>query len=413
MANVERPLAGVKVVEMATMVAAPAAARFLADMGADVVKVESAKGDMLRFGAGNEGRPMDHAENMTFDLENANKRGIILDLRADAGKEVLFKLLEQADVFITNWRPQALVRQGLDYETLRERFPRLVYGLLSGYGEKGPDCNLPGFDATAFFARGGWSGTLYQKGTVPPNWTPGLGDHQAGITLAAGILAALYRARQAGVGEKVSVNLLHTSIYMQSLMLQAAQYGSEFGGQAYPLDRRTHPNPFFSCARTSDGRFIQMGGAVYDAMYPKIMTALDREDLLDDPVLGHIAALHEAGRTQEMYDFFQAEVAKRPAAHWVERFTAVDIAFSVCQTWEEVLEDPQAWAIDCFYTMDYPRGPKALVRTPVDLAATPLPPYGKAPLMGQHTEDVLAALGYTPEQMAALEEAGAATQYEG
>lgn len=218
MEQTQRPLEGIKVVEMATFIAVPAVGRILADMGAEVVKIESAKGDNLRFTAPNEGRPSDPHEDMNFDLENANKKGIVLDMRNPKGKEVLYKLLDESDVFLTNWRPGALARQGLTYEDLKDKYPRLVYASLTGYGDKGPDKDLPGFDYTAFFARSGWSGSLYQKGTVPSNLIPALGDHQAALALTAGILGALYRQQKTGQGENVSTNLLHTAIWVHSVV---------------------------------------------------------------------------------------------------------------------------------------------------------------------------------------------------
>lgn len=394
MAEVNRPLEGVKVVELATFIAVPAAGRFLADMGADVVKIESAKGDNLRYTAPSEGRPLDQDENTSFDLENANKKAITLDVRGPEGKEILFKLLDEADIFLTNWRPQALARQNLGYEDLKEKFPSLVYANVTGYGEKGPDCNLPGFDYTAFFARGGWSGTLYQKGTVPGNWIPGLGDHQAAMILSAGILAALYRAKTTGKGEKVSVNLLHAAIYAQAMLIQASQYGNEFGGQVYPMDRRKNVNPWLPCAKTADDRFIQICTPVYDAYYAAVVKAIGREDLLDDPVLSHLAEVNKTGRTSEMYDIFQEAMSKKTAAEWKPILTEADIPFSICQTWDEILVDPQAEALDVFYEMDYPRGKKKLVRTAVDLEDTPLPEYNKGPKMGENTVEILESLGY-------------------
>ena len=244
MEDVKRPLEGVKVVEMATFIAVPAVGRILADMGAEVIKIESAKGDNLRFTAPNEGRPSDPHEDTNFDLENANKKGIVLDLRQPKGKEVLFKLLDDADVFLTNWRPGALARQNLTYDELKVKFPKLIYASLTGYGDKGPDKDLPGFDYTAFFARSGWSGSLYQKGTVPSNLIPALGDHQAALALTAGVLGALYRAAKTGKGENVSTNLLHTAIWVQSFQIQGAQYGTEFHGVSYPFDRRENPLPY-------------------------------------------------------------------------------------------------------------------------------------------------------------------------
>ena len=402
MDTTQRPLEGVKVVEMATFIAAPAVGRLLADLGAEVVKIESAKGDNLRYTAPNEGRPLDPHEDTNFDLENAGKKGIVLDLRAEKGVEVLFKLLEDADVFITNWRPQALERKNLTYDDLKARFPKLVYASLTGYGEKGPDKDLPGFDYTAFFARSGWSGSLYQKGTVPSNLIPALGDHQAALSLTVGILAALFRAKMTGKGEKVTTNLLHTAIWVQAFQIQGCQYGNEFGGVSYPFDRRDNQLPYQPAVKTKDDRFLQVMGPNFNIYYPLIMKAIGREDVLDDPVLGNQVAMLEAGRLGEAYDIVQEGFQQKPLEEWIPILAELDIPYAVCQTYEEVVTDEQAWANDVFYEMDYPRGPKALVRTPITMEETPLPPYEKAPLLGEHTEEVLRSLGYADDEVAAM-----------
>ena len=152
MSEVKRPLEGVKVLELATFIAAPCCARFLADLGAEVIKVEAPAGDPLRYTAVNEGRPQDQKENTSYDLENAGKTCVCLNTKTPAGREALEKLISEADIFITNWRQNPLKKAGLDYETLHAKYPKLVYGFVSGYGEKGPDKDLPGFDFTAFFA---------------------------------------------------------------------------------------------------------------------------------------------------------------------------------------------------------------------------------------------------------------------
>ena len=402
MDTTQRPLEGVKVVEMATFIAAPAVGRLLADLGAEVVKIESAKGDNLRYTAPNEGRPLDPHEDTNFDLENAGKKGIVLDLRAEKGVEVLFKLLEDADVFITNWRPQALERKNLTYDDLKARFPKLVYASLTGYGEKGPDKDLPGFDYTAFFARSGWSGSLYQKGTVPSNLIPALGDHQAALSLTVGILAALFRAKMTGKGEKVTTNLLHTAIWVQAFQIQGCQYGNEFGGVSYPFDRRDNQLPYQPAVKTKDDRFLQVMGPNFNIYYPLIMKAIGREDVLDDPVLGNQVAMLEAGRLGEAYDIVQEGFQQKTLEEWIPILAELDIPYAVCQTYEEVVTDEQAWANDVFYEMDYPRGPKALVRTPITMEETPLPPYEKAPLLGEHTEEVLRSLGYADDEVVAM-----------
>ena len=410
MEDVKRPLDGVKVVEMATFIAVPAVGRILADMGAEVIKIESSKGDNLRFTAPNEGRPSDPFEDTNFDLENANKKGIGLDMRSETGKEVLFKLLDEADVFLTNWRPQALARQNLTYESLKERFPGLVYASLTGYGDKGPDKDLPGFDYTAFFARSGWAGSLYQKGTVPTNLIPALGDHQAALALTAGVLAALLRASKTGQGEKVSANLLHTAVWVQSFQIQGAQYGTEFNGVHYPFDRRDNPLPYQPAVKTKDDRFLQVMGPNYGIYFPLIMKAIGREDLIDDPVLSNQKKMQDEGRVGEMYDIVQEGFQQKTAAEWAPILTELDIPFALCKTYEEVVDDEQAWANDVFYKMDYPRGPKALVRTPIDLEETPLPPYEKAPLLGEDTEDVLKELGYSDADISAMAKEGVVMQ---
>ena len=402
MEDVKRPLEGIKVVEMATFIAVPAVGRILADLGAEVIKIESAKGDNLRYTAPNEGRPSDPHEDINFDLENGGKKGIVVDLRTDKGREVLFKLLDDADVFLTNWRPQALARKNLTYDDLKGRYPNLVYASLTGYGEKGPDKDLPGFDYTAFFARSGWSGSLYQKGTVPSNLIPALGDHQGALALTVGVLAALFRAKTTGKGEKVSTNLLHTAVWVQSFQIQGAQYGNEFGGVSYPFDRRDNQLPYQPAVQTKDGRFLQVMGPNFGIYYSLIMKAIGREDVLDDPVLSDQKEMIRTGRVDEAYDIIQEGFKQKTAAEWAPILTELDIPFALCKTYEEVVKDEQAWANDVFCEVDYPRGPKAMVRTPIDLEETPLPEYEKAPLLGADTVSVLEGLGYEQSEIQAM-----------
>ena len=402
MEDVKRPLEGIKVVEMATFIAVPAVGRILADLGAEVIKIESAKGDNLRYTAPNEGRPSDPHEDINFDLENGGKKGIVVDLRTDKGREVLFKLLDDADVFLTNWRPQALARKNLTYDDLKGRYPSLVYASLTGYGEKGPDKDLPGFDYTAFFARSGWSGSLYQKGTVPSNLIPALGDHQGALALTVGVLAALFRAKTTGMGEKVSTNLLHTAVWVQSFQIQGAQYGNEFGGVSYPFDRRDNQLPYQPAVQTKDGRFLQVMGPNFGIYYSLIMKAIGREDVLDDPVLSDQKEMVRTGRVGEAYDIIQEGFKQKTAAEWAPILTELDIPFALCKTYEEVVKDEQAWANDVFCEVDYPRGPKAMVRTPIDLEETPLPEYEKAPLLGADTVSVLEGLGYEQSEIQAM-----------
>ena len=402
-------LAGLKVIELSTFIAVPACARFFADLGADVIKVEAKGGDAVRWNGTSEGRSDSPYENTTFDLENANKKGVVLNLKSPEGMEILMKLLADADIFLTNWRPQALEKNGLSYEKLHARFPKLVYGTLTGYGDKGPDKDLPGYDFTAFWARGGIMDSLRQKDERPINLVPGMGDHIAGLMLASGIMAALWKAQKTGQGERVCINLLHTSIWDQAIMVQAAQY-TEFG-QKYPISYRTADNPFNCAYPTADGRFMQISMPPFDQFYPKFMPLIGRADLVGDPryTMASITAnkLHA-----EFIDILTEAFQKKTVEEWDEILTANDIPHSVLKSWEEVLEDKQAWANDVFYEMDYPTGRKVtLVRQPI-FVGEDLPDYKMAPLLGEHSEEVIRSLGYSEEDLQRFHAAGVYNTWE-
>ena len=376
MSEVKRPLEGVKVLELATFIAAPCCARFLADLGAEVIKVEAPAGDPLRYTAVNEGRPQDQKENTSYDLENAGKTCVCLNTKTAAGREALEKLIAGADIFITNWRQNPLKKAGLDYETLHAKYPKLVYGFVSGYGEKGPDKDLPGF-----------------------------GDHQVGMYLASGVLAALYRARETGIGDRVVVSLFHSAIWDVSLLLQASQYGDPT--TQYPLSRRTLPNPLVVAHKTKDDKWLQIAMPQYNRHYPIFMNAIGHPELAEDP--RYYPQTNLQANIEEFYDFLVAEMAKRTLDEWCKLLDANDLPYAVAQTWDQLLVDKQAWASGCFYEMEYPNGAKrTMVRPPVIFEETELPPYNRGPYLGEQTELVLKNLGYTDEQVAAMIAAGEA-----
>ncbi len=402
-------LEGIKIVELATFIAAPAATRFLADLGAEVIKIEPPKGDPLRYTAPSEGRPLSQEENTTFDLENANKKGICINTKDPKGKEILHKLLAECDVFVTNNRPQALAKQGLDYETFHKMYPKVVYATCTGYGEKGPDKDLPGFDFTSYFARGGYLGTLYPQGSEPQMVVPGLGDHNVGMNLAAGILAAIIHAQKTGEGEKVTSSLFHSALFNIGIMIQAAQYPET--GQPYPVDRTKQANPLLSCWKTKDGRYIQTCAPNYDTYYEPLMRALGREDLVGNEKYFPIKNLVENNLSQEMYFIIKDEMEKKTVEELTKVLTEVDMPFAKAQLWEEILEDEQAWANDYLMKMDYPSGEKALVRPPVLFENMGLPEVEKAPLLGKDNEEVLKELGYSDDEIKNFKEAGVTIQW--
>ncbi len=391
-------LEGVNVVELANFIAAPAAGRFMADLGANVIKIESAKGDALRHTAPSEGRPLDMYENTTWDLENANKRCISLNLKTEEGKKALHKIIAKADVLITNWRIKALERAGFDYKTLKEKYPKLVYGIVTGYGEFGPDKDLPGFDFTSFFARGGYLEALRQKGQKPMNVVPGLGDHNVGMNLAAGIVAALYHAKMTGKGEKVETSLFESAIYNMGMMVQAANY--DLGARDFPIDVRQRPQPLLACWHTKDDRYIQTCMPDYNTYYKKFITTIGREDLAEDDRYFPIQNLQKNNLSTFIYDAIMTQFETKTSSEWKEILTAADIPFSVAQSWLEILEDKQAWANNSLYKMKYDNGnERTLVCLPVKFEEMGRPEYNKGPLIGENGVEILKDFGYSDEQI--------------
>ena len=399
MSEVRRPLEGIKVVELATFIAAPCTARFLADLGADVIKVEAPMGDPLRYTAANEGRPLDQKENTSYDLENAGKRCIALNIKSPEGREVLEKLIADADVFITNNRQPSLIKNKLDYDTLHAKYPSLVYGFISGYGEKGPDKDLPGFDFTAFYARGGILGPLRDKTSTPMLTVQGFGDHQVAMNLAAGILASLFKAKMTGEGDQVVVSLFHSAVWDVSLMLQSSQYGAD--SCKFPMERWENGNPLTMVYKTKDEQWLQIAMPQYDRHYPVFMQAAGHPEMLDNPKFFPQKNLYP--NRKEFSEWISALFLTKDCAEWCKLLDAADIPYAVAQNWDTLLVDKQAWASDIFYEMQYSNGNKrTLVRPPVMFKENGLPEYNRGPYLAEHTEEILGQYGYTDEEISKM-----------
>ena len=399
MSEVRRPLEGIKVVELATFIAAPCTARFLADLGADVIKVEAPMGDPLRYTAANEGRPLDQKENTSYDLENAGKRCIALNIKSPEGREVLEKLIADADIFITNNRQPSLIKNKLDYDTLHAKYPSLVYGFISGYGEKGPDKDLPGFDFTAFYARGGILGPLRDKTSTPMLTVQGFGDHQVAMNLAAGILASLFKAKMTGEGDQVVVSLFHSAVWDVSLMLQSSQYGAD--SCKFPMERWENGNPLTMVYKTKDEQWLQIAMPQYDRHYPVFMQAAGHPEMIDDPKFYPQKNLYP--NRKEFSEWISALFLTKDCDEWCKLLDAADIPYAVAQNWDTLLVDEQAWASDIFYEMQYSNGNKrTLVRPPVMFKENGLPEYNRGPYLAEHTEEILGQYGYTDEEISKM-----------
>lgn len=210
----EKPLSGIKVIELSTYVAAPVAAKMLGEWGAEVIKIEPHFGDEYRVIGHTLGMPVSSEQNPCFDLENTNKKFISLNLKTEQGREVLKKLLKESNGMITNYRPEALNKLGLDYEDVKKINPAIVYGQVVGYGLNGPDKDKPGFDLTAFFARSGIMLDTVERGTSPMNTLVAVGDHATGVSLVAGMCAGFTKQAISGVGEKIVSGLYQNSLFL-------------------------------------------------------------------------------------------------------------------------------------------------------------------------------------------------------
>jgi crotonobetainyl-CoA:carnitine CoA-transferase CaiB-like acyl-CoA transferase len=390
-------MSGVRIVELAIWVAGPSAGGILADWGADVVKVESPAGDPQRSIFAALGY-RDDLPNPPFDLDNRGKRSVTLDLRSEAGREAMERLLGTADVFITNLRPAALARLGLDHEAVMERHPSVVYAAMTGYGLDGPEAWRPGYDIGAFWARSGIARMM-----VPPDEPPipvrmGLGDHMTGVTAVAGIAGALFERSRTGRGRVVEISLLRTGLYAMGwpLGLQLA-----FGRLESATRREDTPAPLVNCYAAGDGRWFWLIALEGDRHFPGIIAALERPELADDARFADAKARKR--HATELVATLDAAFATRPMAEWAERFDAHDVWWAPAHTPAEVLEDPQVAAAGGFIDIATAEGTDVRsINSPVTFRGASPTRTGRVPGVGEHTVEVLVSLGYSEEEASAL-----------
>lgn len=382
------PLEGIRVVELGVWVAGPAAGGILADWGADVVKLEPPSGDPARVFAKMLGG--DLPTNPPFELDNRGKRSVVLDLADDADRARAHQLIDTADVFLTNIRKDALVRVGMDHETLLARNERLVYALVTGFGFDGPDADKPAYDIAAWWSRSGIAALLTPPGGNPPFQRGGMGDHTVGMTAAAMICGALVGRQRTGKGQLVTTSLLRQGAYTIGFDLNTYLL---WGHQIAVGTRTSMGNPAMNNYVTADGRRFWIVGLEGERHWPPLARAVGHPEWLEE---GHDYS-SPAGRFQHaarLIGELDTIFLTKPLEEWAAIFdTEPDFFWAPLNTLEDLLGDPQFHAAGGL--VDVPDGDSTttMVATPVDFHGTPWKPRATAPELGQHTAEVLDELG--------------------
>ncbi|MDB9926265.1 CoA transferase [Hyphomicrobiales bacterium] len=397
-------LEGLKVIEMATYVAAPAAGAMLRDWGADVTKIEPLNGcPMRRFFEGMKSNvPIEG--NPIFTLDNRGKKGITINTSDQKGADIVRKMINDADVFLTNVRPQSLESAKLDHKTLMKINPRLIYCSLTGYGLEGEEKNKPGFDIAAYWSRSGMAHLTQRKGEEPLPIRTASGDHITAISTVSGILAALYERENTGVGKLVETSLVRTGIYSigSDMALQL-----KFGRVPSTKNRDQQINPLFNFFKTKDDRWICLSpraGGDYDM--PKVVRAIGKEEWLNNDKFNSNQARRE--NASEFIKEMDKAFSNHTLSEWGNKLDAEDLVWSPVQNLKEVSMDSQAIASGAFSEVEDQDCSESYktVSSPVRFHNSDDGPKGPAPKLGQDNFKVLNELGIGNNEINSLIDEG-------
>tara|TARA_B100000003_G_C10910340_1_gene362928 strand:+ start:259 stop:1476 length:1218 start_codon:yes stop_codon:yes gene_type:complete len=397
-------LEGLKVIEMATYVAAPAAGAMLRDWGAEVIKVEPLNGcPMRRFFEGMKSNvPIEG--NPIFTLDNRGKKGISINTSDEKGADIVRELIKDADIFLTNVRPQSLESAKLDHESLLKVNPKLIYCSLTGYGLEGEEKNRPGFDVAAYWSRSGMAHLTQRKGEEPLPIRTASGDHITAISTVSGILAAVYERTKTGKGKVVETSLLRTGIYSLSsdMALQL-----KFGRVPSTKKRDEQINPIFNFFKTKDDRWICLSpraGGDYDL--PKVVRALGKEEWLKNEKFNTNQARRE--NAKEFIDEMDKAFSQYTMSEWGEKLDEQDLIWSPVQNLKEVSKDKQAIDSGAFSEVEDQDCEEnyTTVSSPVRFHNSDDGPKGPAPKLGQDNSEVLKSIGINEDQINELIDRG-------
>jgi formyl-CoA transferase len=385
-------LKGVKVVELGTMITAPLAAMMLAELGADVVKVENPEGgDPFRSFRGGFYSP-------NFVAYNRGKRSVRLDLRSDAGREVLFKLIAQADVLIENFRAGVMARLGLTPQALEEANPALIHCSITGFGASGPYSARPAYDMVGVALSG--IGSLLLDPEAPQALGPTIPDNATGMFACYGVLGALYDRARTGRGHRLDVNMLESAI---AFIPDPFANLTRVGGRNGPLTRVAASQSY--ALRCSDGKLIALHLSSQPKFWESLVKAIGRPELAQDPRFA--TREQRIANFAELTGLLREVFAARPRADWSQVLEAADVPFAPVHNLAEVLEDEQVQHLGTFYRQTHPtEGEIVAIHRPVTIDGGRDESDRPAPTLGEDTDAVLAELGYDPAAIAKLRRAG-------
>jgi crotonobetainyl-CoA:carnitine CoA-transferase CaiB-like acyl-CoA transferase len=392
---------GLKVLDCASFIAAPAAATVLSDFGADVIKIEPpGAGDPYRNLPNLPGYP--HSEhNFAWMLEARNKKSLALDLSKPEGQAVLHRLAAQADVFITNYPPQVRERLGITHAHLAPQNERLIYASFTGYGEKGAEANKPGFDSNAYWARSGLMDLVRaDEHTTPARSIAGMGDHPCAMAFYSAIVTALYKRERTGKGSHVSSNLMANGVWAASVLAQAKLVGAKFG-ERRPRERAL--NAVTNHYQCKDGRWLILSLLNEDRQWPTLARCLGREDLVTDPRFEVKKERH--ARSIELIKIFDETFATRDLAEWRKILDGNGLVFGVVGILDDIPNDQQM--IDNEVLVPFENDTMLTISSPIWVDGSKKVQPRKPPGLGEHSDEILRNAGYDEAAIGKLRAAGA------
>jgi formyl-CoA transferase len=399
----DNPFAGLKVLDVSTFIAGPAAATILADLGADVIKVEApGMGDPYRYIHLLPPMPS-CSENYCWTQDNRLKRSLALDLKNAEARALLDRLIAEADVLVTNFPPKVRAGLRLTWEDVSPLNPRLIYAEITGYGGAGDEVDKPGFDVTAFWARSGMMDAVRAADAAPAMSMAGMGDHPTATALYAAIVTALFRRERTGKGTRVSTSLLASGAWSNACMTSAVLLGASRFDR---IDRHAPPNALVNSYRCSDDLWLILCCVQEDKDWPGVANAVGRPELIHDPLF----ALKPERRKNAaaLVAILDQIFATKPRAHWRGVLDAERVTFGIIQTLEDVAHDEQMKAAGVIVPLADGRAqPAYTVDSPFKIADLPKRPPGHAPALGEHTEEILREMGLGPADIERLRVAGA------